>query len=110
MVLSSAIKRDAFIPYKKSCFYNMKSLKSEKVFYFAYSCWPVDTPDNISIRSISEVGQDHVKVYPHFFSFEILSQKSNLWFPSFSTCTGLFPILSISVENHAVWSQYLLYL
>ena len=66
-MLNSAIKRDAFIPYKKSCFYNMKSLKNAKVFYFYLQSLTRNVPDNISIRSISEIGKDHVKFYPLSF-------------------------------------------
>ena len=33
-MLSSAIKSDAFISYKKSCFSKMKSLEKKKVLYF----------------------------------------------------------------------------
>ena len=34
IMLKSAIKRDAFIAYKKSIFYKMKSLEKRKVLYF----------------------------------------------------------------------------
>ena len=34
IILSSAIKSHAFIPYKKSCFYKMKSFGKRKVLYF----------------------------------------------------------------------------
>ena len=34
IILSSANKSNAFIPYKKSCFYKMKSLEKRKVLWF----------------------------------------------------------------------------
>ena len=46
-----------------------------RYFISPYSCCPENVPDNISIRSISEIGKDHVKFYPHFFSLEILSKN-----------------------------------
>ena len=35
-VLSSAIKSHAFIPYKRNCFYKMKSFGKRKVLYFCF--------------------------------------------------------------------------
>ena len=40
IMLSSAIKSDAFIPYKKSGFYKMKNLKKRKILRFCLSLLP----------------------------------------------------------------------
>ena len=92
-VMTSVIKIDAFIPYKRAVFTSWKASKMGRYFISPYSCCPENVPDNISIRSISEIGKDHVKFYPHFFSFESLSQKLSSWFPPFSVCTWTIPYL-----------------
>ena len=62
-MLSSAIKTDAFLLYKKSCFYNMKSLEKRKVLYFALGYCYKNVLYRHFTQNISRIVTDHVKVY-----------------------------------------------
>ena len=81
-MLSSAIESDAFLPYKKSGFYKMKSLKKRKVLCFCLSLLPQKCALQSSDPTYLKIVTEHVKFYPLFFSFGIISQKSSSWFPS----------------------------
>ena len=79
-MLSSATKSDAFIPYKKSCFYKIKSREKSKVLYFSLKV----IVKKCALQNFHPKYNKncYVKVYPEFFSLEVLSQKSSSWFPS----------------------------
>ena len=81
-MLSSAIKSNAFIPYKESCFYKMTNLEMRKVLYFCLRLLPRKCVLRKCAGNISRFVGDQVKFYRWFFSFGIPLQKSSSLFPS----------------------------
>ena len=61
-MLSSTIKSNAFIPYKKSCFYKMTNLQRRKALYCQENVLYQAFTRNISI-----IVSDHVKFYAKCF-------------------------------------------
>ena len=60
-MLSSAIKSDAFIPWKESCFYK---IKRGRYFIFALGYCDESALCKVFTPNVSGIVTDHVKVYP----------------------------------------------
>ena len=63
-MLTLAIKSYGFIPYKKTLFYKMKSLKKRRYFILALGYCHENVLYKVFNRNISGTVTDHVKVYP----------------------------------------------
>ena len=66
IILSSAIKSHAFIPYKESCFYKMKSFGKRKVLYFCLRLISRKCVYKVFTRNISGTVTDHIKFFLNF--------------------------------------------
>ena len=70
-MVNSAIKSNAFVSYKESCFYKMTNLDRRKVRYFClrHEISHENVLYKAFTRNIPRIVTDHVKFYPKCFSF-----------------------------------------